>query len=261
MTEHGLDELARLEYPGRVIALGLTESNVPFAASILTGRSDSSRNRIYHPDKRNRTVHVRPFDPTKIDPTQAFWIYYPCMMTTEDGRVSVSNGLQTELIYSVFASDTRQRFAELALVHAVNSSQFRYDPLHGIVDITSNEIDKPNYTSRISGAIAERGMAMIVAREGNVEKDIIHIGDAKKVLKIGEVRMLPTYDGVDTGKNKLHQFTGDPLVGYVSGKTPEEIGQEFRRATCPKNDNLVALAVQFAVPKIQPYIFNAREKA
>jgi len=86
--------VARLEYPGRGIVLGLHEDGVcAIAAYFIMGRSEGSRNRVFL--ETGTGVRTRAFDESILaDPS--LYVYAPVLAL--DGRLIVTNGDQTDTI-------------------------------------------------------------------------------------------------------------------------------------------------------------------
>ena len=120
------EKLGKNEYPGRGIALGLSEDGRhAVAIYFIMGRSPNSRNRIFV--QEGTSLKTQAFDPAKLEDPSLI-IYYPVRFY--DHRMIVTNGDQTDSIYD-------------GLKQGLSFSQ----SLEG----RTYEPDEPNYTPRISG--------------------------------------------------------------------------------------------------------------
>src|SRR3989338_8288686 len=150
-----LEALAQKEYPGRFIIVGQSPERQNVVVYGITGRSAGSQARKLRPYPKNGVVRVEPANGSAATSTLLF---YPAIAAVE-GYVTVSNGLQTELIVTELknAGDQNKYSTKLTLQTALGKPCYRYDPQYGWVDITSFEPDEPNYTPRISGLVGRDG--------------------------------------------------------------------------------------------------------
>ncbi|MBE3129789.1 MAG: hypothetical protein IMZ54_03600, partial [Acidobacteria bacterium] len=139
--------LATLEYPGRLIAMGLasagTKAVIVYA---ITGRSPSSQARkLVH---RDSGVWVQPTDEDVLKKGNIDLLVYPALFFGQAG-VAVSNGKQT--------ADIRDALLAGAAPVAVLSqalAAWDYEP------------DAPIFTPRISGCLVRGAAGLSVVRRG-----------------------------------------------------------------------------------------------
>lgn len=247
---NNLENLSR-EYIGRGIVIGQTNEEISFVAYILTGRSESSKARILRLDDRCGVVYTEPTDRKILEKGSQVLLLYPAIMTFNNG-IAVSNGAQTKLPFNQIMRFPDATNPKSVLMNALEASFFEYDSELGLIDITSFEPDKPNYTPRITGCVIEDMGAFAIARnrgKNRTEKEYFEF----KLIK-GKSKLIMTYDGVDTGREPLHSFSGEPLDLKLTGKTEEEIAKKVREAINPLT--FIAVAVQFADNRKKSHIIN-----
>ena len=238
MTD-ALEALANMEYPGRAIILGMNEDgDQRVAIYILSGRSTSSQARKAESYEKHGFVNIEPTDRKVLESGSPSLLLYPALFVTHKvpspsgeprpefggNIVGVSNGAQTNLLYSLL----QRKFgfksqAGYVLQEAFKVPDFRLDPKFGEIDITSFEPDHPNYTPRVSGLALEKRAGLHIVRRGadGTKDPEFHEFD----YDAGEGKLIATYDGVDTGREPLHPFTGEPLDVKLEGRTAEETAQ------------------------------------
>ena len=248
-------EALKKEYLGRGIIMGKTKENTPFVTYILTGRSDSSKARTLKFDEKNSVTYTAPIDMEILNKGSPVLLLYPAIMMTDDGRIAVSNGAQTELLYNHLVKFKSFNYPKNVLENIFSEDFFRYDSKSGFINITSFEPDEPNYTPRITGCVIGRhGGWTIVRRSKEGEKEKIY-GDLDfEAMENGKAKLIMTYDGADTGKEPLHSFTGEPLDLSLEGRTQENIAHEIKEAI--NQNTFIAVATQFAIGRSKPYIIN-----
>jgi IMP cyclohydrolase len=84
-------------YPGRQLFLGLTASQQPCLAYLVTGRSPASRQRKAVPIEN--TIRIGPLGDTPYDPLRH---YTGVKYDNASGIAAVSNGIQSEAIYETY---------------------------------------------------------------------------------------------------------------------------------------------------------------
>lgn len=120
--------LSNNTYPGRGILIGQSADGAfAVAAYFIMGRSENSRNRVFH--ESGGTVTIYPYDMTKVEDPSLI-IYTPVRRV--GNSLIITNGDQTDTIYEYLI---RGHTFEYALMTR------KYEP------------DAPNYTPRISGII------------------------------------------------------------------------------------------------------------
>lgn len=190
----GLEALAHKEYPGRFIVLGRDETNEwNVVVYGITGRSKESKERMLVHGERG-TIRVEPLD-RRGDGWHAALLYYPAIVSNEKGIV-VSNGAQTELLYSELSMGRHKTDAERLLRDAFSTPKHRYvfhDGHWQWIDITKAEPDRYT-TPRISGCIIGDSMATGIAyKEGTV--DLSGFAAYEPVPGFGQ--LITTYDGAN----------------------------------------------------------------
>ena len=101
----GLEAIAEMEYPGRLIALGRDptgEHNVVVYA--VTGRSPSSQARTLEYNADDNTIFTKPTDPEVLEKGNPDLLLYDAIVMLDDS-VAVSNGKQTEAFARELSDD------------------------------------------------------------------------------------------------------------------------------------------------------------
>ena len=121
-------EIARTEYPGRGIVIGLSkDGKTAVTAYFIMGRSENSRNRVFVTEGEG--IRTQAFDPAKLsDPSLI--IYAPVRVLGKN--TIVTNGDQTDTVYEGMSKG-------LTFEQSLKSRTF--------------EPDAPNFTPRISGLL------------------------------------------------------------------------------------------------------------
>ncbi|RLE44716.1 hypothetical protein DRJ22_05555 [Candidatus Woesearchaeota archaeon] len=234
----GLEKLAEMDYPGRFIILGKDTNKHAYHVVIygLTGRSESSQARIIKYDNKNKVFYTKPTNKEALSKGIQSLLLYPAIMETENG-IAVSNGFQTNLINTFMNNFQEKDRPTQILTSALTEDFFIYDSnIEGIINVTSYEPDKPNYTPRISGCITKRNGALHIVKkeEGDSNKYLFPIE-----LKPGKGKLITTYSGKN--KSPLPAFEGRPLDIEILGKTPTEIANAVWESLNP--DYRVSVAV------------------
>ena len=209
-----LENLAKMEYPGRFIILGRDQSgenNVVVYG--ITGRSPASQARKIVQEE-NRMV-VTPTDEEAVAQGDRDLLIYPAMILSPDGSVAVSNGKQTDSIAKCLAC---RNVVAADLVNALKDWDF--------------EPDEPIYTPRISGMLKIgynlAGLSIIRrGPEGLPERNYFHIP-----LMAGRGRLITTYKG---DRENVAAFDNLPLAVNLTSSTPEETAQQVYNALSPKD--------------------------
>jgi IMP cyclohydrolase len=281
-----LDELvAQKEYWGRFIAVGADstgEKNV--VVYFVTGRSPPSRARILLHDEETGTIYTEPTNKEAIEKGSPSLLIYPAIMETPNGGIAVSNGFQTQLVYSALRNYERMLGADGILERALSKSLWIFDKKkYGLIDVTSFEPDAPNNTPRISGAIERDtegshvpySFALAISRkgeDGEADKEYWGFGNTER-LEPGKAFAVATYTGtnVPTGE-VLPSFEGEMIETKITQSTPKDIAEAVYGALGPKlgegiispgDDFRVGVAVvcqDIQTGKTEHYIINRHER-
>lgn len=211
----GLEELAKMEYPGRFIIIGGLEEEGDIVIYGLSGRSEGSKARVLKANKAGTRVYTEPTDQEKIAKGDPALLIYNAMRFM-DYRTIVSNGAQTDLIFNV--NDVFGRINEGSEVPIENLLRlsFRYPYMMETkdgreIDLTEFEPDKPIYTPRISGVIDHsdcRAVLHIVKRINEDEE--AHQFFEFDVTEKGKGYLIATYDGPNPAEGPVPSFNGAP---------------------------------------------------
>lgn len=189
-------------YPGRVIIIGMNNTEQLVIVYAITGRSESSQNRIFQVEGEDlvKTVAI---DITKIKkPELELYNAYRKIQINKKTAFIVTNGSQTD-----------------DLADGLEAYGFK-DTLLKL----NHEPDFPNYTPRISGVIYARGEAepqfslcVIKSKQSNPEKDSLHDFYENLNVRPGTGYCIHTYTG---NGDPLPSFRGKPfkvpLIGNAS---------------------------------------------
>jgi IMP cyclohydrolase len=183
---HGLGNLKKMVYPGRVIIIGKNPKGQNVIMYAITGRSPSSQARKLEVDEAGKKISVKPTDEETLKTGNPDLLVYPAIMCG-DG-IAVSNGKQTEDVFKNL--DTSANPIEI-LIRSL--SAWEYEP------------DEPNYTPRINGCIANGAGLSILKRaeDGSVIRNYFEIP-----MIPGKGKMIATYTGIN--QNPLPSFAGEP---------------------------------------------------
>jgi IMP cyclohydrolase len=186
-----LEALVNMEYPGRVIIIGMNPHKERIVLYAITGRSPSSQARKIesYEDEKALVFNVKPTDEDVLRKGDPALLTYPAIYASKEGLI-VSNGRQTSAIQSELAENGKPM---LMLMNALE--HWEYEP------------DAPNFTPRISGVVNQNGAAMSIikrAKNGSAVRSYFEIP-----LIPGKGRMLTTYTGEN--KDPLPAFRGEPV--------------------------------------------------
>lgn len=230
-----MQELARNEYPGRGLVLGLSDQKEDVVVYWLMGRSVNSRNRKLIVDEDEGTIRTEPCDPSKFEDTSGLLLYTAVSEIQFNGRRCqvVSNGDHTDTI-----------------IRAMHGGGLITDFNRALRE-RSYEQDPPIYTPRIAGlliphiALGDSHLRFgIISRLG--EDDDIQawekVGDPVYSFndfyeEAGLGRMLHTYEDGDPPP----PFIGRPRLVLLTGNA-EEIGKTYWNLL--NEQNRVSLAVK-----------------
>jgi len=236
--------LASLEYPGRLIAVGMPPQGGKAAIIYaITGRSPSSQARklVF----RDGGVWVQPTDEATLKQGNVDLLVYPAVLSGQAG-LAVSNGKQT--------ADIRDRLRPgvdpvAALAEALASWDF--------------EPDAPIFTPRISGALVGGAAALSVVRRGPSGETLRSYFEAR--LRPGQGRLVSTYGGPNA--DPLPVFGGEPRFIAISDATAADVAEATYRSLAPAasgRDFRVAVACLFVEPgrpdAVDVHIINRHER-
>ncbi len=239
----GLEALAKMEYPGRFIIMGRSPHNDAVVVYGITGRSPSSQARRLVEDREHGVVRTEVTDPQQLNNGNPALLVYPALAFGE-GSLVVSNGAQTNLLYSAMVNTPEVNRIPIAVLNrALLNPSFLYDPKLGWIDVTSFEPDS-SHTPRISGCVTNNSMLM-----HNAYCDIS--GKANKTLhrvdtRCGKGSLLSTYNGVNT--NPLPSFQGSSRDVTIEHASANDLAHAVYEALAPrngKNDLRVSVAAVY----------------
>jgi len=220
---HPFEALRRMEYPGRVLALGRDPSDsFDVVLYAVTGRSPSSQARRLEQD--GPTIVTKPTDPEVLKTGNPDLLVYPAVCFGP--RLAVSNGKQTK---DVASAGGDHPVAALAA---------------GLKD-WSFEPDAPIFTPRISGLLWPDGRAalgLIKRAEDGTARRLYF----ESVLRPGKAELIATYAGPN--RNPLPVFEGEPLPLALTESTARATVEAFYEALRPEGraeDFRVAAACVF----------------
>jgi IMP cyclohydrolase len=236
--------LATLEYPGRLIAMGLASAGAKAViVYAITGRSPSSQARnLVH---RDGGIWVQPTDEDVLKKGNVDLLVYPALLFGQAG-VAVSNGKQTaDILDALVEAD-----APVAILSKVLAA-WDYEP------------DAPIFTPRISGCLVRGAAGLSVVRRGAAGETLRSYFEVP--LREGEGRIVSTYEGPN--REPLPCFEGEPRRMALAGTTPRETAEDAYRAlapSAPDKDFRVSVACVFASlsdpGRIELHILNRRER-
>jgi IMP cyclohydrolase len=214
--------LTTIEYPGRLIAMGLASSGgravIVYA---ITGRSPSSQARKLV--LRDGGIWVQPTDEDVLKTGNVDLLVYPALLFGPAG-LAVSNGKQTADIRDGLGSG-----AGPIGVLAKALAAWDFEP------------DAPIFTPRISGCLVRGSAGLSLVRRGESGETLRSYFEVP--LREGEGRLVSTYEGPN--RDPLPSFTGEPRRVGLSGSSARETAEEVYRVlgpVLPQKDFRVAVA-------------------
>jgi IMP cyclohydrolase len=211
-----------LEYPGRLIALGISAAgDRAVIVYAITGRSPSSQARRLV--ARDGGVWVEPTDEDVLKKGNVDLLVYPAVLFDAAG-VAVSNGKQTGDIRAKLAGG---RTPVSVLAEALK--RWDYEP------------DSPIFTPRISGCVAGREAALSLVRRAPSGAALRSYFEVP--LEPGKARLISTYMGPNL--DPLPCFEGEPREIILEGASPRETAgliYEALKPERPERDFRVATA-------------------
>jgi IMP cyclohydrolase len=194
--------LATLEYPGRLIAMGLASSGgravIVYA---ITGRSPSSQARKLV--LRDSGIWVQPTDEDVLKTGNVDLLVYPALLFGPAG-VAVSNGKQT--------ADIRD---------GLGSGAGPIGVLSRALAAWDFEPDAPIFTPRISGCLVRGSAGLSLVRRGEAGETLRSYFEVP--LREGEGRLVSTYEGPN--RDPLPSFTGEPRRVGLAGASAREMAE------------------------------------
>lgn len=219
--------LASMEYPGRLIALGISPAgDRAVIVYAITGRSPSSQARRLV--VRDGGVWVQPTDEDVLKKGNVDLLVYPAVLYDDSG-VAVSNGKQTGDIRAKLAGGGTP-----VSVLAEALKRWDYEP------------DSPIFTPRISGCLARQKAALSVVRRGPSGATLRSYFEVP--LEPGKARLISTYMGPNL--DPLPCFEGEPQEIVLEGASPRETAGLFHEALepeRPERDFRVATACLYSM--------------
>ncbi len=238
----GLENIAKMEYPGRGIVIGLHPNGLnEIIVYFVTGRSPSSQAReiVKNKDIKGFALKTNPTDPEALKKGNEALLIYNCIRVAGpkgEHAFVVSNGAQTDLIHKAYEGMTLQHVPPHSLEALAGAFARPYEV--GLIDVTRYEPDEPNFTPRISGIITPEGAALHIVKQaerGYPEHQIFGVPHIP-----GKGKLLTTYTGVNV--DPLPSFEGELLDVELDGD-PEELAENIYQALNP--DFRVAVATVF----------------
>jgi len=99
-----LERIRNMTYPGRIIIIGTSLNGQRVVLYAITGRSPSSQARRLEIDTARGKVFVRPTDEETLKTGNPDLLVYPAIICGTG--IAVSNGTQTEAVFSCLAPET-----------------------------------------------------------------------------------------------------------------------------------------------------------
>lgn len=227
----GLEELAKMEYLGRVIIIGRSaDAKGDIVLYAITGRGPSSQARRFAVDEEEKEIYVEPTDRKILETGNPKLLVYPCIKRIKRGVV-VSNGVQTELLYETAENWSHLHSAPSTPMELLTKTfETGSHEIEG-TDVTYYEPDDPNFTPRISGC-AMRGTAALNVIKRSAEDE----GALRNYFSFSSIpgngKMIATYTGVN--ENPLPSFQGEPLDVVLPWKRIDDAVDAMYEALGPK---------------------------
>lgn len=233
----GLEAIANIDYPGRLIIIGKAFNGEVAVLYAITGRSTPSQARKLLRGEKTNTIRTEVTDREQLERGSPALLLYPAIVPV-DGFVAVSNGAQTKLIYSAIKNDKILSPPKDILESAFALPFWEYDQKDDRwIDITSYEPDDPNFTPRISGCVINGDAALNIIKRGENENPIkeyfaFHLFE-------GRGKMISTYTGENVPKGvPLPSFKGAPFDVDLPYSKVEEAVDAVYDALKPKPGQL-----------------------
>jgi IMP cyclohydrolase len=236
--------LTRLEYPGRLIAMGLASAGArAVIVYAITGRSPSSQARKFV--LRDGGIWVQPTDEDVLKTGNVDLLVYPALLFGQAG-IAVSNGKQTADIRDGLASGTGPISVLSKALEA-----WDYEP------------DAPIFTPRISGCLVRGSAGLSLVRRGLSGEALRSYFEVP--LREGEGRLVSTYAGPNS--DPLPAFEGEPrrigLAGETARETAEAVFGDLAPAAAEKDFRVAVACVLASLSRpddIEVHIINRHER-
>ena len=237
-----LENLSRMEYPGRALAVGRDPSDLfDILVYVITGRSPSSQARRL--ELQADAIWTKPTDADVLQKGNVELLIYPAVIFKNG--LAGSNGQQTQDIAGMAGCSPVQILDEAL-------KNWDYEP------------DAPTFTPRISGCILPTGRAgLSLIKRGDQGACLRYFYEVPLIR--GSGKFLTTYAG--SHKDPLRPFSGEPQdLGFAepTARATAEAVYECLRPPVGGQDFRVAAACVFArvsdMQDRQVFIINRQER-
>jgi IMP cyclohydrolase len=242
--------LARMEYPGRFIMLGMDPSaDCDVVVYGITGRSTSSQARkisVQDIDENTTVFMVEPTDSKLVEQGNKDLLVYPAIVVDDRIGMVVSNGKQTEDLARTLTQSIGKATYPYVRIDPTNFfgkalQKWEYEP------------DHPNNTPRISGVVSRytlftHGGLSIISKDQKTGSNFALKNVYDYVFPRGEGRLISTYTGENT--NPLPSFQGEPLEVFFNSRDHNSLANDIYDALAPKEkapDFRVSVAVVYYI--------------
>lgn len=211
----GLNPIKNMDYPGRVIIIGMSNKKNFVLMYAVTGRSPSSQARKFELDESGKRILVKPTDENILKTGDPELLIYPALVINKNG-IAISNGKHTKDI-----------------VPLLNTKS---DPVSVLEEGLRNwdyEPDEPAYTPRISGCILNKSAALSIIKRASDGSSLKYYFDIPLIP--GKGKMISTYTGVNI--NPLPSFTGEPVDVDILSVNAKECVNDFYTVLGPVSGN------------------------
>lgn len=222
----GLENLAKMEYPGRVIMVGQNSYGENIVVYGLSGRSTSSKARRLLSSERKFSssrmeegmmkVFTEPTDPEALAKGDPALLIYNAIISYGSITI-VSNGAQTDSIdCCVYANKKTYRVVNTndipvndILLNTFSEPDIIKTKDGREIDLAIHEPDDPIYTPRISGIIKDDYVMLSIATRDANEMPLMTYHEFNLMPGVG--KMIATYDGPNPEKPAIvPSFQGYP---------------------------------------------------
>ncbi|MBW3018076.1 IMP cyclohydrolase, partial [Candidatus Woesearchaeota archaeon] len=132
----GLENLAKMEYPGRFIILGQDVSGEQGVVVYgVTGRSVSSQARKFVFNEEHEVLRTDVTDKEQLEKGSPALLIYPAI-ARKGSFVVVSNGAQTSLLYEAVPKGIPGFDPNVSMMSAFKNYNYAYDPKLGWINLT-----------------------------------------------------------------------------------------------------------------------------
>ena len=241
----GLELLANKEYLGRMILMGIDASGEnDVIAYALTGRSPPSRARklVREQVKEGEIVRIEVTEPEQLAKGDPALLVYNAMREVNEyykKGIIVSNGAQTDLVYSTWEKDVNSNSAGI-LERTFWKPCIVKEKIDGKetgkqTDVASYEPDAPNYTPRITGLLKAGCEPMLAIVRQSPELGIAEFEMFRVRVTPGYGKFVSTYTGQNVPKGaKIPSFLRAPWTMLIDQKNPQELAHDLYDVLGPK---------------------------